>query len=143
MARAEKGRCTKFVDATAGIVAVANAVPGDQSPVTRLCLKSSGRAHVYLGVSDLTDVERACTGGESSVDPTCGLGAPGEVAGSLVQLLSVEPKCFTDAPLSRHPFVALAETPLDLGVLEEQRVVCVVLAARYEPATASRAGGPD
>jgi hypothetical protein len=139
VALAEKGRCTKFVDATVGIVAVANASPGDQSAVTRLCLRASGRARVHLGIRDLTDLERACTGQESSVDPTCAVGAPGELAGSLVQLLSVEPKCFKDAPMSGHPFLALAEAPLNLGILEDQRVVCVVLATRYQPTTAQAA----
>jgi len=139
VALAEKGRCAKFVDATAGIVAVANASPGDQSAVTRLCLRATGQARVHLGIRDLTDLERACTGQESSVDPTCAAGAPGELAGSLVQLLSVEQKCFKDAPLSRHPFRSLADTPLNLGMLDDQRVVCVVLAARYEPSTAQAA----
>ena len=139
VAIAEKGRCTRFVDASAGIVAVANASPGDQSAVTRLCLKATGQARVHLGVSGLTDLERACTGQESSVDPTCAPGAPGELAGSLVQLLSVEQKCFKEAPLSRHPLLALAGTPLNLGILDDQRVVCVVLAVRYEPSTAQAA----
>lgn len=139
VAIAEKGRCARFADAADGIVAVTDAGPGDQSPVTRLCLKTAGRARVHLGIRDLVDLERGCTGGEASVDPTCGAGAPGELAGSLVQLLSVEQRCFTDAPLTRHPLPALAETPLDLGVLDDQRVVCVVLAARYDPATAEAA----
>ena len=135
VALAEKGRCTRFVDAAAGIVAVADASPGDQSVVTRLCLKATGQARVHLGVRGLTDLERACTGQESSVDPTCAAGAPGELAGSLVQLLSVEPKCFKSAALSRHPFLPLTDSPLDLGMLDDQKVVCVVLAARYEPSS--------
>lgn len=139
VAVAEKGRCARFADAADGIVAVVDAVPGDQSTVTRLCLKAAGQARIHLGIRDLTDLERACTGGEPSVDPTCEAGEPGELAGSLVQLLSVEQRCFKDAPQSRHPLPALAEAPLDLGILDDQRVVCVVLAVRYEPATVQAA----
>lgn len=135
VALAEKGRCTRFVDATAGIVAVANASPGDQSALTRLCLRATGQARVHLGIRGLTDLERACTGQESSVDLTCAAGARGELAGSLVQLVSVEQKCFKDAPLSSHAFRTLADAPLNLGTLDDQRVVCVVLAVRYEPST--------
>lgn len=145
IALAEKGRCTKFVDAATGIVAVADAVPGDQSTSTRVCLKASGRVGLHLGVGGLSDVERGCTGQEPAVDPTCVPGGQGELSSSLVQLVSVEQRCFKDAPPSRVPFVSLVDAPLDLGTLDEQRVVCAVLAVRYEPATAddAQAGQTD
>lgn len=133
--------CGPFADDLPALVVEEVGEPGDTTPVAAVCLASRGRSmgRATMTVVDAVDREVACSPGEATVDASCAAGEPGELAGSVVQQVTVDPRCSRpprSAVSSETAFTALVHSPVALHeVMHPQQVICVGLQLRYSPST--------
>lgn len=135
------GRCERPADSLPILVTTAGAEAGDVVGDVSVCVNNRGEpawALLSMRAIELVDVDTSCTGGEASVDATCGGGAQGELSGSLVQLVGVAAcPSVPESQLSvRGDLSDLAERPLLLALMRHNQDLCVRLQLRYVPVDA-------
>ncbi|MGH8970281.1 MAG: hypothetical protein ACRDV1_10065 [Actinomycetes bacterium] len=138
------GGCAALMDELPSVVAMDGAEPGDTSSLVRVCVKNTGSAagRLTLGALDVTDVETACSPGETEVDPTCGGGQDGEMSASVYELAAVTDRCGADRP--RPDLINIgrlsAGSRLLVEVLQPGKSACLTLAIAYLPVSHGSAG---
>jgi hypothetical protein len=141
------GRCGKLADSLPTLVARSGLRPGDAVADVVVCVANGGETgQLSLAVSELVDVDLACSDGEASVDTSCGGNRLGELSPSLVQQ-AVTGSCASLAVdgAPERTLATLALTPLLVRErLRRNDTICIRLRLLYRaPNTAAFASQSD
>jgi hypothetical protein len=147
VAKLSNGRCGKLADSLPVLVSRSGVRPGEVVGDVTVCVANSGEdaAQLSLRVSELIDVDRACTGAESTRDTTCGANQRGELSPALLQQVGLG--ACPSVPSASNPALdrrlpALQASSLVLADrLRRKEVVCVRLRLRFEPPDSDAAIG--
>jgi hypothetical protein len=136
------GRCGKQADALPVLVAATGTKPGDLVGDITVCIWSRGGQTltlISLTAVELLDVEGACTGDEAAVDTTCGAGQQGELSASLVHQIGtgICPSVSDARLLVQRRLSDLAASPVALGLMGRNDLVCVRMRVRLQTADPS------
>jgi hypothetical protein len=139
VAKLANGRCGKLADSLPVLISRTGVRPGEVAGDVTVCVANSGEEAGLLSLRalELVDVDRSCTGAESTRDTTCGGSRRGELSPTLLQQVglgacpSVPP---TTNPTLDRRLPALHASSLTLvDRLGRNQLVCVRLRLRYEP----------
>jgi hypothetical protein len=140
VAKLANGRCGKLADSLPVLVSRIGVRPGEVVGDVTVCVANSGEeaGQLSLRALELVDVDRSCTGAESTRDATCGGSRRGELSPTLLQQVglgacpSVPPT--TNPALDRRLSALHASSLALVDRLGRNQLACVRLRLRYEPA---------
>lgn len=145
VAKLVNGRCGQLSGSLPALISRTGVRPGEVAGDVTVCVENHGNetARLSLRVTELVDVDPACTGAESTRDSNCGGGKRGELGPSLLQQVGLgscpSVPSDTNRTLDRR-LPALQSSSLTLvDRLRRKEFVCVRLRLRYEPPDANAA----
>lgn len=139
VAKLTNGRCGKLADSLPVLISRTGARPGEVVGDVTVCVANNGdsSAQLSLRALELVDLDRSCTGAESTRDTTCGGSRSGELSPSLLQQvgLGVCPSVpsATNPTLDRRLPGLQASSLVLIDRLARKQVACVRLRLKYEP----------
>jgi hypothetical protein len=145
VAKLVNGRCGQLSGSLPALISRTGLRPGEVAGDITVCVENHGddTALLSLRVTELVDVDPACSGTEPTRDSSCGGGKRGELGPSLVQQVGLgscpSVPSDTNHKLDRRLPALQASSLTLVDRLRRKEVVCVRLRLRYEPPDANAA----
>ena len=139
VAKLANGRCGKLADSLPVLISRTGVRPGEVVGDVTVCVANSGEEAGLLSLRalELVDVDRSCTGAESTRDTTCGGSRRGELSPTLLQQVGLgacpSVPSATNPTLDRRLPGLQGSSLVLIDRLARKQVACIRLRLKYEP----------